>query len=77
MKTSINRREFCARVGGSIALGALPTTVTQAACAQSQNTLVVLFLRGGADGLSLVIPRGDQANYLARRGDHGRDLRVG
>lgn len=68
MKTSINRRAFCARVGGSLALSALPTSIAQAACAQAENTLVVLFLRGGADGLSLVVPRGDQTNYAARRG---------
>ncbi|MFK7886385.1 MAG: DUF1501 domain-containing protein [Gammaproteobacteria bacterium] len=69
MKKAINRRQFCARVGGSLALGALPASVAQAACAQSENTLVVLFLRGGADGLSLVVPRGDEASYVARRGN--------
>ena len=81
MKTSMNRRAFCARVGGSLALGALPASIASAACAQAENTLVVLFLRGGADGLSLVIPRGDQTNYAARRGslaipEGGSDLEL-
>lgn len=76
MTTPLSRRQFCARVGGSLALAHLPVTAAQAACASARNTLVVLFLRGGADGLSLVIPRGDQANYLARRQNDNGDIAV-
>ncbi|MEO1574183.1 MAG: DUF1501 domain-containing protein [Pseudomonadota bacterium] len=67
MTKNMNRRQFCTRVGSGLALTALPFTPAQAACANSPNTLVVLFLRGGADGINLVVPRGDEANYLDRR----------
>lgn len=33
---------------------------------RAQNVLVVVFLRGGADGLSLLIPHGDEAYYRLR-----------
>lgn len=45
------------------------TTFTQTAFAATQSTdrvLVVLSLRGAADGLSLVVPHGDPAYYTAR-----------
>ena len=32
----------------------------------SSGTLVVIFLRGGADGLNLVVPHGDDGYYRAR-----------
>ncbi len=41
-----------------------------------QNTLVVVFLRGGADGLSLVSPTGD-SDYIAARPEQIRVLRKG
>jgi uncharacterized protein (DUF1501 family) len=45
------------------------TTFTQTAFAATQpadRVLVVLSLRGAADGLSLVVPHGDPAYYTAR-----------
>lgn len=33
---------------------------------ERQHTLVVVFLRGGADGLNMVVPTGDDAYYRAR-----------
>ncbi len=41
-----------------------------------QNTLVVVFLRGGADGLNLVSPTAD-ADYIAARPERMRVLRDG
>jgi uncharacterized protein (DUF1501 family) len=58
---------------GMVAAGAVTTmfgrTFTQtsfAATRPSAHTLVVLSLRGAADGLSLVVPHGDPAYYQAR-----------
>ena len=39
-----------------------------AATARGASTVVVLSLRGAADGLSLVVPHGDPAYYAARPG---------
>lgn len=68
-----NRRRFLggtAALGGAAAFTAVTgTAFTQAALAasgSSDNVLVVLSLRGGADGLSLVVPHGDAAYELAR-----------
>jgi len=33
---------------------------------EQNHTLVVVFLRGGADGLNMVVPTGDDAYYRAR-----------
>ncbi len=43
-----------------------PMAGPQAAAGAQERTLVVVFLRGGADGLSLVPPVGDDAYYRAR-----------
>jgi uncharacterized protein (DUF1501 family) len=73
------RREFVKGMG--IGLGAMlvPTgfgRVARAMTAAGDRTLVVLFLRGGADGINLVVPRGDETNYIAlRRNDEtGQDI---
>ncbi|MFC7550623.1 DUF1501 domain-containing protein [Plantactinospora sp. GCM10030261] len=56
-------------VGVASLAGQVATTrVSFAAPGTGNRTLVVVFLRGGMDGLSVVVPRGDR-NYLnARRG---------
>ncbi len=41
-----------------------------------ENTLVVVFLRGGADGLNMISPTGD-ADYIAARPERMRVLRDG
>jgi uncharacterized protein (DUF1501 family) len=70
MHASVSRRGL---IGGAIALAGATTMVGGAvvtaspARAQSASAvLVVLSLRGAADGLSLVVPHGDPAYYAAR-----------
>lgn len=59
----ITRRHFLQGTAAGIGALALPTgLVTGANAATSRNVLVVFFLRGGADGINLVIPSGD-ADY--------------
>jgi uncharacterized protein (DUF1501 family) len=56
-------------VGTGAATAFFGTTFTQTAFAATQpadRVLVVLSLRGAADGLSLVVPHGDPAYYTAR-----------
>ena len=68
-----SRRSFLqglTAIAGTTVLSSLVgTTFTQAAFADTpgpQNVLIVLSLRGGADGLSLVVPHGDRDYYRAR-----------
>ena len=42
------------------------TALAQALVRQNGNVVVVVFLRGGADGLNLVVPHGEDAYYRAR-----------
>ncbi len=67
----LNRRRFLRNVAG--ATGAVAATtmfgdaVRQASFgAVGGNTLVVVSLRGGMDGLGMVVPHGDPAYYTAR-----------
>ncbi len=76
MNTTLTRRQLCVRLGGAAALSALPASFARANCVADSKALVVLFLRGGADGLSLVVPRGDEANYLARRQNAAGDIAI-
>ncbi len=46
--------------------GSVVTQTSYAATGTSDAVLVVLSMRGGADGLSLVVPHGDPAYYAAR-----------
>lgn len=72
------RRRLLAGVGGVgvAALGAQLATTRVAfgaptalgAAAPASRALVVVFLRGGMDGLSVVVPGADQNLYRARRG---------
>ncbi len=67
---ALSRRGFltgsAALVGASTLFGSTLLTVSSAAAATSRGTLVVLSLRGAADGLSLVVPHGDPTYYSAR-----------
>lgn len=65
----ISRRGLLTGIG----LGVLGWASTTSALAQlavgpqsDTNTVVVVFLRGGADGLSVVVPHGDEDYYRAR-----------
>src|SRR5688572_29500744 len=46
--------------------GSVFTQTSYAATGTAESVLVVLSMRGGADGLSLVVPHGDPAYYTAR-----------
>jgi uncharacterized protein (DUF1501 family) len=64
----IRRRVFLrdgglAVVGLSMVPGFLVRTLAQAAPTNRRKTLVVIFQRGGADGLNIVVPFGDAAYY--------------
>lgn len=68
-----SRRQFLAGVGaaagGALAAGLVGDTFSQVAFGATPanpNVLVVLSLRGGADGLSIVVPHGDPAYYSSR-----------
>lgn len=65
----INRRLFLRNSAVGMATLLLPMSSPRPARAvgAANRTLVVLFLRGGADGLNLVVPRSDESNYLALR----------
>lgn len=67
----MNRRHFLATTG-AVAVHAMPPWHGLAAAADATpvtkgKTLVVVFLRGGIDGLNLVVPFGDEAYYRHRR----------
>lgn len=67
---AVSRRGFltgAAAVAGTASFfGSTLLTVAPAAAAGTGSTLVVLSLRGAADGLSLVVPHGDPVYYDAR-----------
>ena len=70
----VSRRRFLAGVGAAGAAGlVLPSVSPRLAFASPENpasgdVLVAIFLRGGADGLSLVPPFSDTAGYQTLRG---------
>ncbi len=61
-------RNAAAVTGGAVATAVFGETFRQAAYGQlaGGNVMVVLSLRGGADGLSMVVPHGDQHYYAQR-----------
>ncbi len=61
-------RNALAVAGGTVATSLFGDTFRQAAYGQQAagNVMVVLSLRGGADGLSLVVPHGDHHYYAQR-----------
>jgi uncharacterized protein (DUF1501 family) len=67
--STFSRRQFLRSAGALAALGSVPGFLGRALAASSASpgkTLVLLFLRGGADGLSIVPPVGDPAYRAAR-----------
>jgi len=73
-RTGFTRRRLVQGAGfvGVAALGAqlVTTRVAFGAPDTTKNTLIVIFLRGGMDGLSVVVP-GSDANYHAMRPNIG------
>jgi uncharacterized protein (DUF1501 family) len=70
---SSSRRGFLKGLVGAAGAGVLTavagdvfTQTAFAATGKADSVLVVLSMRGGADGLSLVVPHGDDAYYAAR-----------
>lgn len=55
---SLTRRAFIGGVGAVAGVGSLGLTFKRAKAGQPTRTLVYIFLRGGMDGLSLVVPSG-------------------
>lgn len=55
-----------ALAGASTVIGSAVVTASAATLAPASSVLVVLSLRGAADGLSLVVPHADAAYYTAR-----------
>ncbi len=68
--TAMSRRGLikgaAALAGTTSVLGSAVLTASPAAAASASSVLVVLSLRGAADGLSLVVPHGDPTYYAAR-----------
>ena len=65
------RREFFKNLGGgtaAIALGANLRAAWGARSSWNGRALVVVFLRGGCDGLNVLVPYGDHDYYSARPG---------
>ncbi len=66
----MDRRTLLRGVGAGILWGMLPGTGTRLAWgspdARNGRALVVIFLRGGCDGLNLAVPFGDDDYYSAR-----------
>ena len=67
---NLSRREFLARTTAAAVVVASPAWLPQVAYAQTEDTtrdiIVSIFLRGGADGLSLVVPYAEDAYYTLR-----------
>jgi uncharacterized protein (DUF1501 family) len=65
----MNRRHFLLAAGAGLALpfGRAGWTLRAAESEAGHKRLVVIFLRGAVDGLSVVVPHGDDAYYGARR----------
>ncbi|AEV86003.1 hypothetical protein ACWT_4986 [Actinoplanes sp. SE50] len=68
MNGTVSRRSILGATLAGVAGAALSTRVAFAAGAYSGDTLVVISLRGGFDGLSAIVPIGDSAYYTARPG---------
>src|ERR1043165_878094 len=66
----LTRREFLARSTAAAIVASTPAWLPQVAYAQTEDTtrdvIVSIFLRGGADGLSIVPPFGDASYYTLR-----------
>ena len=71
-KMAVTRRGLlggaAALAGATTMVGGAVVTASPARAASAASVLVVVSLRGGADGLSLVVPHGDPGYYAARPG---------
>jgi uncharacterized protein (DUF1501 family) len=67
---TLSRRQFVMNAAGAAALGAaVPAWLPKVVLAQTASTrdiIVYVFMRGGADGLSLCVPWGDSNYYTSR-----------
>lgn len=68
---NVSRRDFLSFTGGAVAIAATTSWLPRVALARTprsggRDVLVTIFLRGGADGLSLVPPHGDNWYYTHR-----------
>jgi uncharacterized protein (DUF1501 family) len=63
---TISRRAFVMASGTALLSRRLLDRPRPPSTALARPTLVVLFLRGGVDGLSMVVPHGDPQYYAAR-----------
>jgi uncharacterized protein (DUF1501 family) len=68
---TVSRRTLLKESGLLAAMSALPRWLPRLAFAQPYNNpagdvLIVVFLRGGADALNMIVPHGDEAYYAAR-----------
>ncbi|HXU46520.1 MAG TPA: hypothetical protein VN783_13415, partial [Thermoanaerobaculia bacterium] len=68
----MSRRRFLGLSAGALAASAIPAWLPKVAFAadgaSGRDVLVAIFLRGGADGLTLVVPHGEDAYYDLRPG---------
>jgi uncharacterized protein (DUF1501 family) len=66
----VSRRRFLGALGGGLTALAVPGWVPRVVLAQSENSardvMVSIFLRGGCDALSMVVPHGEDAYYQLR-----------
>jgi uncharacterized protein (DUF1501 family) len=65
----LSRRDFLARSTAAALALSTPAWLPRVAYAQSDSSrdvIVAIFLRGGMDGLSVVVPHGDAAYYTSR-----------
>lgn len=63
----VSRRKFLLRSPGVVALPVwMPRLALAAQAGPAGDMLVAVFLRGGADGLNIVVPHGDEAYYAHR-----------
>lgn len=63
---AVTRRDFLKTTGAALSAFLLPRGAVHAMAAQRTPVLVALYLRGGADGLNLVVPAGDPFYYSSR-----------
>jgi uncharacterized protein (DUF1501 family) len=63
----MSRRGFLIQIGAAAGAFLLPSGLARRArAANTDRVIVALFLRGGADGLNLVVPHGDPVYYAVR-----------
>lgn len=67
---ALSRRQFLGAGAAALAMATGPAWLPRVAYAQDENSardvIVSIFLRGGCDGLSMIVPYGEAAYYEAR-----------